>query len=70
MLVRSTSVRRQDARRNPYVPCQWQFLLLKWMSGLNSELTSKFCVKLDKTATETLQLLRDATAVKLYLGLQ
>jgi hypothetical protein len=30
----------------------------------------KFCVKLGKTATETLQLLRDATALKHYLGLK
>jgi hypothetical protein len=28
----------------------------------------KFCVKLGKTATEILQLLRNATAIKLYLG--
>jgi hypothetical protein len=30
----------------------------------------KFCVKLGKKATETLQLLRDATAMKLYLRLK
>jgi hypothetical protein len=30
----------------------------------------KFCVKLGKTAIETLQLLRDATVMKLYLGLK
>jgi hypothetical protein len=30
----------------------------------------KFCVKPGKPATETLQILRDATAIKFYLGLK
>jgi hypothetical protein len=62
MLVLSTSARRQDAGGNP-VYARGDFCCYKMDVRFEQRVNSKFCVKLGKTATETLRLLCDACRV-------
>jgi hypothetical protein len=60
MLGRSTSARRQDAAEIPCTLPVAIFALRRKDVRFEQRVNIKFCVKLGKTATETLQLLRDA----------
>jgi hypothetical protein len=60
MLGRSTSARRQDAAEIHVSLASGDFCCYKNGRRFEQRVNIKFCVKLGKTATETLQLLRDA----------
>lgn len=59
-LVRTTSARLQGAAEKPHVNCHLQISAVESMNvQFEQRVNIKFCVKLGKTATETLRLLRD-----------
>jgi hypothetical protein len=60
MLRRSTSARRQNAAEIPVSIASGEFAVRRMDVRFEQRVNIKFCVTLGKTATETLQLLRDA----------
>jgi hypothetical protein len=59
MLVRSTSVRQQDARETQCLLSLAIFAVRRMYFGLEPRDNIKFCVKLSNTATGLLYFLRD-----------
>jgi hypothetical protein len=60
MLGRSTSARLQDAAEIPVYLASGDFSVRRMDDRFEQRVNIKFCEKLGKTATETLQLLRAA----------
>jgi hypothetical protein len=60
MLRRSTSAGRQDAAEIPVSLASGDFFVRRMDVRFEQRFNIKFCVRLSKTATETLQLLHDA----------